>query len=354
MSRETLTHLNTNVLIGNTDQRGHAWHYKIELQGDQPNHYPGFIPVADVQKRLFHYQAVPRRVAVEVPGTFETMSHFGDNGEPLMWAVQKDRQAIARDDNDHVMGVFKDGYRAHQLGETLIGKTSNIVGDTLGISSAGVLKGGAVGWVEVSISETQHLDRFGIAFRPNLLCGTSFDGSVATFWKRTITDTVCDNTFEIARSINGQVFKIKHSRNSGYKVVEAREALHLIGTLSEEWTDEVTTLVTTTVTDRQWFAFLDELAPTTKDNTPLTGRALTSAIAKQDSMRQLWNHDARVSPWKGTAWGVLQAVNTWGHHVQKVRGATRQERNDHNMVTGAQAKVDNEALSLLDRILANA
>ena len=354
MSRETLTHLNNNVLIGNTAQRGNAWHYKAELQGDQSNHYPGFIPVADVKERLFHFKAVPRRVAVEKPATVETMTHIDPEGLPSRWVVQEDRQAIDRDDTDETLGMFKEGYRAHQLGETLIGKTSNIVGDTLGISSAGVLKGGAVGWVEVSISDTQHLNKFGISFRPNLLCGTSFDGSIATFWKRTITDTVCDNTFEIARSINGQVFKIKHSRNSGYKVVEAREALHLIGSLSDEWTDEVTTLVTTTVTDRQWFAFLAELAPTTKDNTALTGRALTMATAKQDSLRQLWNHDARVSPWKGTAWGVLQAVNTWGHHKQTVRGATRQQRNDLNMVTGAQAKVDDEALILLDKILANA
>jgi len=37
MSRETLEHLNTNVLIGSTDQRGHAWDYRAGLQADQPN-----------------------------------------------------------------------------------------------------------------------------------------------------------------------------------------------------------------------------------------------------------------------------------------------------------------------------
>ena len=34
MSSETLEHLNTNVLIGNTEQRGHAWHYRAGLQAD--------------------------------------------------------------------------------------------------------------------------------------------------------------------------------------------------------------------------------------------------------------------------------------------------------------------------------
>jgi hypothetical protein len=67
MSKETLQHLNTNTLIGNTDARGHAWHYRAEQQGTETNHYPGPIPVADVQRRLFSWVAESRRIAVEVP-----------------------------------------------------------------------------------------------------------------------------------------------------------------------------------------------------------------------------------------------------------------------------------------------
>lgn len=56
MSKETLVHLNTNVLIGNTDQRGTAWHYRADLQGQEPNHYAGPVPVEDVRRRLFHWR----------------------------------------------------------------------------------------------------------------------------------------------------------------------------------------------------------------------------------------------------------------------------------------------------------
>ena len=38
MTRETLQHLNTNTLIGHTDQRGTAWHYRAEEQGAESNH----------------------------------------------------------------------------------------------------------------------------------------------------------------------------------------------------------------------------------------------------------------------------------------------------------------------------
>ena len=69
MTRETLQHLNTNTLIGMTSQRGTAWHYRAEEQGEETNHYPGPIPVEDVERRLFHWTAQSRRIAVETQPT---------------------------------------------------------------------------------------------------------------------------------------------------------------------------------------------------------------------------------------------------------------------------------------------
>jgi phage/plasmid-like protein (TIGR03299 family) len=353
MSRETLTTLNQLQLIGFTDKRGQAWHYREEFQGDESNHYAGAIPADDVRRRLFHWQAVPRRVAVELPATFDTMTHLSDDGQPLRWAVQLDRQAIARDDTDAVMGLFKDGYTPHQYHEWLVGVLSNIVGDTLSIGSAGLLRGGALAYVQVETPDNVSTPE-GVAFRPNILTGTSFDGSVATFYKPTFTVVVCDNTFEMARSESFTSYKVKHSRNSGFKVGDARAALGIIEQQSDEFAAEVKTLCETSVTDKQFSMFLESLVPTTKDGARLEGRALTMATNKQDTLTRLWVRDARVAPWKNTAFGVLQAVNTYGHHEQIVRGATRPERNMINTITGAQAKADNEALDLLGKVLAHA
>ena len=120
MSRETLTHLNNFTLIGNTDARGNAWHYRAALQGEEPNHYPGPIPIDDVKRRLYYWQPVPRRVAVEFPADLDTMTHLGDDGEPLRWMVQEDRQAIARSDRATVLGMFKGGYKIHQYEQWLL------------------------------------------------------------------------------------------------------------------------------------------------------------------------------------------------------------------------------------------
>ena len=58
MSRETLTHLNTQTLIGYTSKRGQAWHYRADYQGSESNHYEHAIPVADVRRRLFYWSPV--------------------------------------------------------------------------------------------------------------------------------------------------------------------------------------------------------------------------------------------------------------------------------------------------------
>lgn len=353
MSRETMEYLNGgNILVGHGVT---PWWFDASLV-DASNSplYAGAIPVGDVQRRLFEWQGAPRRVAVEVPATLESMTHLSDQGEPMRWDVQLDRQAITRSDTHAVLGLFKDGYQPHQYGEWLVNAVSNLIGDTLGIESAGLLKRGAIAWVHVSTPQSVTNPQ-GVAFRPRLLCTTSFDGSVATSYKRTYNLAVCDNTREACMAEDGAIFRVKHTRGSVLKIKDARTALGLLEVGAEEFNAEIAELCATTVTDRQWAKFLDELAPLTdKSGEALTGRSLTSASKKQDELRGLWNHDNRVAPWKNTAFGVVQSVNTWGQHFQTVRGSTRVERNMLGEITGTIGKADNEALALLGRVLSNA
>ena len=171
MSKESLQHLNTNTLIGNTDHRGTAWHYRAEHQGDESNHYAGPIPVADVQRRLFHWQAVSRALAVEIPADVETMTHLSPAGAPMRWAALEGRQAICRNDDHQLMGIFAEGYVMHQYEQWLLTTVADILDDDLAISSAGLLRKGAIAWVEVSVPESITTPE-GVEFRPNLLATT--------------------------------------------------------------------------------------------------------------------------------------------------------------------------------------
>lgn len=60
----------------------------------------------------------------------------------------------------------------------------------------------------------------------------------------------------------------------------------------------------------------------------------------------------RVEPWAGTAYGVIQAVNTFEHHERTVRGAERAERNMLRTVTGDFGDVDRTSWRQLTTVLA--
>jgi len=221
------------------------------------------------------------------------------------------------------------------------------------ISSAGLLRGGAIAWVEVSMPDTITTPE-GVAFRPNLLATTSFDGSIATTYKRTVTDTVCDNTRELALSERGQEVKVKHSRNSHAQLAPARKALALVHTLGDEFAAEVAQLCATTVTPARWQRFLDTQVPQVDaTGQALTGRALTLADTKRDSLTTLYASDPRVAPWAGTAHGVLQAVSTYDQHQATVRGS-RAERNSLKTITGDFGRLDRQSWRTLQPLLAAA
>src|SRR4051812_32600338 len=182
MSAESLQTLNTDTLIGFTDKRGTAWHYRADLQSDESNHYPGAIPVADVERRLFNWSAVEG----DITATALTP-------EGVLQTKDPDRKAIMRSDTGAILGVFKSGYAVHQYREWLLGTVSTILDENLSIGSGGLLKGGAVAFVSVEVPDTITTPE-GVAFRPNLLACTSHDGSLATTYKRVVTNVVCDNT----------------------------------------------------------------------------------------------------------------------------------------------------------------
>ncbi|MBM7512298.1 phage/plasmid-like protein (TIGR03299 family) [Nocardioides cavernae] len=189
-------------------------------------------------------------------------------------------------------------------------------------------------------------------FRPNLLATTSFDGSIATTFKRTVTDVVCDNTREAALAEKGQNYKIKHSRHPHAQLAPAREALAIVHTIAEDYVREVARLCQVTVGEEQWAKFLDAYVSRLNERgMPLKGKALTMADNKRDILQRLYSHDHRVAPWAGRAHGVLAAVNTYEHHEGKVRGAPRPERNMLRTVSGDFARVDRDTLRVLESVL---
>lgn len=357
MSRETSKWLNTMTLIGQTDRRGMAWHYRIDEQehivtasGREylSNHYTGPIPVADVEDRLFAWEPASG------PVMFPVLTGITETGEPIYSysEIPNKKRIYPSDDETHTFGIFSDSYQPHGFSEWLIGNVSNILSDTLQVSSAGLLKGRAVAWVEVSVPENV-LTPEGVTFRPNLLSTTSLDGTIATTLKRTVTATVCDNTLSMALCEDSQTYKRRHTAMSNSKEEQdrARAALDLLTSSADEVSQEIARLCEWDITNTQFDEImrLSGLDPRT-GKAPESKRGITIAERKAEEIRALYRNDQRVAPWTGTAFGVLQAFNTWEHHVKATKGDTnRAERNMLAAIKGDTDKADRDVIDLITR-----
>lgn len=336
MSKETLEWLNTNTLIGFTEKRGNAWHYRASDQGERSNHYPGAIPVADVVERLFFWEAAR--------GT-ATATWLLEDG--ITSVEDTKRFPVGRPDTGVIFNYVADGYAIHQYPNWLLENVSNILDSQIGIGSAGLLRGGGQAWVSVEVPDSITTPE-GVEFRPNLLACTSHDGSLATTYKKAVTHVVCDNTMAAGLAEQGQQIKIKHSRYSHLRLSEARDALAIIHTVADDFAAEVKALCEVKVSDKAWSEFLKSHTPM-----PEKGRGVGMADRERQALTRLWNSDNRVSPWRGTAWGVVQAVNTFVHHEGIVRGASRPERNMSRAITGKSSDMDQSTVRELDKVLAS-
>lgn len=332
MSQESMEWLNKYVLVGYTDKRGTtAWHYRSDLQDGESNHYPDAIPVDDVLRRLFDWEATESPIYVPKGKEF---------------VVVPGRKAILTSDTGEVLGVFKDGYQMHQYKDWLLDNVGMILDDELGIGSAGLLKNRAQAFVSVEVPESIVTPE-GVEFRPNLLASTSFDGTLATTYKRVVTIVVCDNTRDAALSESGQQFKVKHSRNSGMRIRDAREALAIVHTMGEDFAKEIKRLTSWKVTEKQFMQLLDLSVPV-PEGEDAAKRGITMAENKRAKIINLYHNDERVAPWKGTAFGVAQAWNTYNTHDAQVRkGVPRFIRNMENVLADRMAAADNEVLEQL-------
>lgn len=342
MSRETLEWLNQNTLIGYGRK---AWHFNQAAQGAEANHYDGAIPVEDIRRRLFGWEAIP----VELTYSFNGHDRLADSKVGYVHSKTGD-----------LLGVHSPKYAAHQFQDSLLGGVQKICGNGLGIESGGLLSKGAIAWLSVSLADTSTVQvggaGSGIEYLTRLLAFGSHNGKFPTTYKLVNTLVVCDNTLALATGEKDRPeYKIRHTVNSAVRVEDAHQALGLIVAGQDAFSQEVAKLIETSVSDAQWSKFVQAIAPISEELAAAgKGKALTIAENKRERLTELYNADPRVSPWKGTAFGAFQAVNTYQHHDAIVRGAERQERNTLAQLDGSWEKFDAGTLATLNRVLASA
>jgi phage/plasmid-like protein (TIGR03299 family) len=139
-------------------------------------------------------------------------------------------------------------------------------------------------------------------------------------FKRCVTNIVCDNTLRAANGEAGQSIKVKHTRNSGFRIANARDALAVVHSAADDFAAEVAELSAIKVNGRQFSKFLDLWSPVPNGD-DASKRAITISENRRATLTNLWKSDVRVKPWAGTGWGIVQAVNTFDQHFSSIHTA---------------------------------
>ncbi len=293
------------VKAGFVGKRGTPWWF-VAGQGMDANLYDGAIPLADVESHL-GFDVIDRPLYVEHDGGLIEVPN---------------KRAWLREDTGRVLGVHSEKYNGHGYRDWLVSNVFTLVGGSADVANVGLLNKGAVAYVQIETPDSVDVGG-GVTIRPFLLATTSFDGSIATTYKTGFTNVVCDNTYGMFMREQGETYRVKHTKNSKFDALTAASALNTLHLIAEQTAQEITRLCEIDVTDLAWQKFVEAHAPVAD---AASTRAVSMAENKRAALSGLYRTDIRVAPWAGTAWGVVQAVNTYNQHLSIVRGTSREER----------------------------
>ena len=239
-----------------------------------------------------------------------------DSGSDSMVALEN-KQAIRRTDTGMVLNTVSKSHGLHQFSDVLVDNLFTLLdaSDTdLQVSGAGLLKNGAVGWVQV---QAPCLEAGEGDVAPTLTLASSHDGSLATSYRMGMFRFICSNQIGALRRKSDNVFKLRHTLNSSMNFTTARNTLGLMWKQAESFNEEVNTLINLSVTDTEFYRIVNRLAPMPPESA--TEAARTRWENRVESVSNIYRNDERVGDFRGTGWGVVQAFNTYRQHERPFR-----------------------------------
>ena len=245
-----------------------------------------------------------------------------------------DQFVTVRGDNSKILGVVGDRYEVVQ-NEALFDFADKLIdtGDAH-IVSAGSLRDNRVVFVTVELDRPVKVAD--VDFKPYLNVTSSHDGSYA--WRAGVSPivVVCMNTFRMALDESAHEYYIKHTSGVADRIDEARKALQISFDYYDEFETEIQTLIDQDVTDRQFENIISKVFPEGS-----TDRTKENARERRELVRVSYQTDEAAAPWRGSAWGVMNAVNTWELWEKPVRLNENTPQDRH------QARLERQALEHL-------
>jgi phage/plasmid-like protein (TIGR03299 family) len=193
----------------------------------------------------------------------------------------------------------------------------NVVGDKLAIyETAGALRDGTRIFIlaklpnDIIVKVGKNKDKI----EEYLLLTTAHDGSLAIRMLFTPVRVVCMNTLNFALSKGrNEGFSIKHTKNVKDQIRKAQEAIGLALEFYEEFGEYSEHLARSPFGTKQIDLAVDHLFPLNPE------RRQTKTLRIRDEIARLSEEGIGIKPWKGTAYGFVNAVAEYADHHKTIR-----------------------------------
>ena len=283
----------------------------VDMEGSDwtpPTQFPQGVPVEEVEK-LFDFNVEVWNHRGEMVGDYIT------NTWTEKRTVRFPRTTLfINDKTREVIGTWRDPNRhPSNFKETILDFATELVGDASGIATAGLIDGGGIGWMQVALTQTYGPSE--ARFQPYIAI-TDSNCQQGGAWKATqgANLILCSNTLRSFFSKKEGVVKKVH-KGRKLTVVEVRERLELLHVHAEWFEQQLQKLLDTPITPRQTEKFLNHFYPDKMDED--TQEVTVSKETSRNTLRNTYENSHFCKPFKGTVFGIIQAVNTksqWGHY----------------------------------------
>ena len=245
---------------------------------------------------------------------YSKKNKFGDYVET---GVITDKFGVVRSSDESCLGVVGKRYTPIQNRDAFTFMDNIVDSGEAKYETAGSLYNGKHIWILMNLNNVEGIEQVdGDNIVPYVLLTNSHDGSSALKVITTPVRVVCQNTLRLALSGAPQGFSVRHTSGISNKVDYARSALGLVVKYYSNFQQEVEKMINTQVSDDKFMEIVARVFPKPSDEEMEKPRIASNYKHKIANIES--NYVGELH--SGTAWGVLNAFNSYELWQKKTRG----------------------------------
>lgn len=258
-------------------------------------------------------------------------------------------QAVARDDNNVVLGVVSNQYHIIQNAQAFETLDALIAEGAATVETAGSLGDGFRVWALSKVPGDFRVIGED-AVNAYFLLDWRHDGNGGLSGRLTPIRVVCQNTLSAATG-GRAAFSIRHAANAKLRIEEAHRALGIVRHRMEETTEAYRALAAKPVTEsvaKSYFASLFQPKAQGEEETVESFiRRMETFDGQQDELLALFESGAGAEYGRGNAWGAYNAVTEWvDHRYPVLQNGKVSDTRQESALFGTYAKVKQDALDV--------